>query len=52
VEDTEAQYMEHLAHLSMPEVGLLMEVVDLGDIMVGLEVDADTGLGNRNVVIL
>ena len=27
--DMEAWYMEHLAHQSMPEVGLLMEEVDL-----------------------
>ena len=41
----EVWYTEHLAHQSMPEVGLLMVEVDLVDIMVvseeGLEVEEE-----------
>ena len=52
--DMEAWHTEHLAHQSMPEVGLLMEEVDLGDIMVGSEEGLEVGevIAEEEVVVV
>ena len=52
--DMEVWYTEHLAHQSMPEVGLLMEEVDLVDIMVGLEegLEVEEVIAEEEVVVV